>query len=106
MHCYQIFFSPKDGVASSEIIQRAHKYGNKLMDAKLIVRYEFFEVTNPANFEALPRFQMISYFETGEEMEAGMQQIGERFLTEENHQWLMKAIQDFKVSFIEQKKVA
>jgi hypothetical protein len=70
MISYNIFFTPKPEVADAQVVGLAHEFLNTLKSEKKIHGYRILRVTNPANFEGLPRYQAIVDYESQQALDA------------------------------------
>ena len=102
MISYHVFFSPKPDVQELSVIAAAHRFFQHLEAEKKLRIYRILRVTNPASFQALPRFQAIADYGSQQELDesfAFMRQAGKK--EEGAHGELMRMVSDFKVSFTE-----
>ena len=100
MISYHVFFTPKPVVEDEHILELAHRFFNQLKSEKKLRGYRILRVTNPASFQALPRFQAIADYESQEELDESFAFMRQPQKKEEGaHGELMKMVAEFKVSF-------
>ena len=100
MVSYNVFFSPRPGVDEQRVIAAARRLLDELRSAKQLREYRILCVTNPASFQALPRFQVIVDYGSQLELDESlvfMRQPGK--VKEGAHGELIELVTDFKVSF-------
>ena len=64
MISYHVFFTPKPGIEDDHVVELAHRFFKQLISEKKLRGYRILRVTNPANFQALPRFQAIADYKS------------------------------------------
>jgi hypothetical protein len=100
MISYHVFFTPKPGIEDDHVVELAHRFFKQLISEKKLRGYRILRVTNPANFQALPRFQAIVDYESQQELDESFAFMRQPQKKEEGaHGELMKMVADFKVSF-------
>ncbi|MCX6972171.1 MAG: hypothetical protein NTV93_18750 [Verrucomicrobia bacterium] len=100
MISYHVFFTPKPGMEDDHVVELAHRFFKQLISEKKLRGYRILRVTNPANFQALPRFQAIADYESQQELDESFAFMHQPQKKEEGaHGELMKMVADFKVSF-------
>ena len=100
MISYNVFFSPRQGVDDEKVIATVRRLLDELGEEKKLRTYRILKVTNPASFQALPRFQAIIDYASQEELDESlvfMRQPGK--VREGTHGALIELVTDFKVSF-------
>jgi hypothetical protein len=100
MISYHVFFTPKPDVEERTVIAVAHEFLKELEAARKLRAYRILRVTNPANFEGLPRFQAIVDYGSQQELDASFAFMHQPGMVETGaHGELMKMVADFRVSF-------
>jgi hypothetical protein len=100
MISYNVFFTPKAGIEDQRVIAAAHAFLKHLQAEGKLRAYRVLQVTNPASFPALPRFQVIAEYESQQELEESFAFMRRpQKLKEGPHGELMELVGDFKVSF-------
>lgn len=100
MISYHVFFTPKPEIEEQRVIAAAHQFFRQLEAEKKLSSYRILRVTNPASFQALPRFQAIADYESQDELDESFAFMRQPQKKEEGtHGELMRMIEDFKVSF-------
>jgi hypothetical protein len=97
---YNIFFSAREGIPETQVTTAAKRFLDYLLAERKLRQYRILQVTNPASFQGLPRFQAIADFASQQEMDesfAFMNQPGK--VHEGVHGELVSLVTDFKVSF-------
>lgn len=100
MISYHVFFTPRADVAEESVIAAAHRLFQELEAEKKLRGYRILRVTNPASFQALPRFQAIADYGSQQELDESLAFMRQpRKKDEGAHGELMHMVADFKVSF-------
>ena len=100
MISYHVFFTPKPDVGELSVIAATHRFFRQLEAEKKLRSYRILRVTNPASFQALPRFQAIADYESQQELDDSFAFMRQPKKKEEGaHGELMRMVADFKVSF-------
>lgn len=100
MISYHVFFTPKPEVGEQSVIAAAHEFFGQLKAEKKLGDYRILRVTNPTNFQTLPRFQAIADYESQQALEESFAFMLEPGRKEAGaHGELMRMVADFKVSF-------
>ncbi|HEY8960772.1 MAG TPA: DUF6614 family protein [Luteolibacter sp.] len=100
MISYHVFFTPKPEVEERSVIAAAHRFFQLLQAEKKLRSYRIMHVTNPASFQALPRFQAIVDYGSQQELDESFAFMRQPKKKEEGaHGELMRLVTDFKVSF-------
>ncbi len=100
MISYHVYFTPKPGVDDETVIAAAHGFFQELKAENKVRGYRLLRVTNPASFQALPRFQAIVDYASQQELDASFDHMRQPGKKEEGaHGELMKMVAEFKVSF-------
>ncbi len=100
MISYNVFFSPRAGVDEQRVIASVRNLLDGLRSERKLRGYRILRVTDPASFQALPRFQVIVDYESQQELDeslAFMRLPGK--VREGAHGELTELVTDFKVSF-------
>lgn len=100
MISYHVFFTPKPDIEERSVIAAAHQFFRQLKSEKKLRGYRILRVTNPASFQALPRFQAIADYESQQELDESFAFMRQPRKKEEGaHGELMRMLAEFKVSF-------
>jgi hypothetical protein len=100
MISYHVFFSPKPDVAEEKVIAVAHRFFRELIAERKLAGYRILRVTNPASFQALPRFQAIADYESQQDLDDSLAFMRQPRRKEDGpHGELMHMVGEFKVSF-------
>ena len=100
MISYHVFFTPRPEVEEQSVIEAAHRFFLQLRAEKKLRSYRILRVTNAASFQALPRFQAITDYESQRELDDLFAFMGQPQNKQEGaHGELMGMVTEFKVSF-------
>jgi hypothetical protein len=100
MISYNVFFTPRAGVADQRVITAVHELLRKLQAEKKLRGYRVLCVTNPASFQALPQFQAIIDYESQQELDDSLAFMRQPQKVKEGaHGELIELVTNFKVSF-------
>jgi hypothetical protein len=101
VNTYDIFVTPKNSVSEQRFVMLARDFADRLQGKNLIVSYQLLKVSNLGNFDGMPNYKLISYFENESHKNTSMNLIKESFLNEPAHKELMASVSEFKVTFSE-----
>jgi hypothetical protein len=100
MISYHIFFTPKPDVTDTQIISSAREFLETLKSEEKIHGYRILHVTNPASFQALPRFQAVVDYESQQALDDSFAFMRRsQKMKEGAHGRLMEQVMEFKMSF-------
>ena len=103
MASYHVYFSPKEGISPSALINQVHEFMETQIQSNFATGYRVLRMNNKASFEALPDFHLIVDYESEEDLQKGFEGMKNHY-RDKPHSPLMSMVSDFKVAFSSDEK--